>query len=81
MSKQKRRKPRTRVFELYNEDYSSLVEVAQAMGISRSQIYRVRQGKRAINEKFIIGALKAFPKYRLDDLSYVVPDGNRDDFG
>jgi predicted DNA-binding protein YlxM (UPF0122 family) len=37
-------KLRTRVFELYNEDYSGLVELAQAMGISKSQIYRVRQG-------------------------------------
>jgi len=75
----KGRKLRTRVFELYNEDYSSLVEVAQAMGISNSQIYRVKHGKRAINEKFIIGALKAFPGYRLGDLFYVVPDGSDDD--
>ena len=75
----KGRKLRTRVFELYNEDYLSLVEVAQAMGISRSQIYRVRQGKRTINEKFIIGAVNAFPGYRLDDLFYVVPDGSDDD--
>ena len=70
-------KLRTRVFELYNGQYSSLVELARAMGISRSQIYRVRLGKRAINEKFIIGALKAFPGYRLDDLFYVVPDGSQ----
>lgn len=46
------------------------------MGISYSQIYRVRLGKRAINEKFIIGALKAFPGYRLEDLFYVGPDGS-----
>ena len=72
-------KLRTRVFELYNEDYSNLVEVARAMGISNAQIYRVRQGKRTINEKFIIGALKAFPGYRLDGLFYVVPDGSDDD--
>ena len=72
-------KLRTTVFELYNEDYSNLVEVAQAMGISRSQIYRVRQGKRAMNEKFIIGAIKAFPGHRLGDLFYVVPDGSDDD--
>ena len=70
------RKLRTRVFELYNEDYSNLVEVAQAMGISNSQIYRVRDGKRPINEKFIIGALKAFPGYKLGELFYVVPDNN-----
>ncbi len=72
-------KLRTRVFELYNEDYSSLVEVARAMGIANSQIYRVRNGERTINEKFIVGALKAFPGYRLDGLFYVVPDGSDDD--
>ena len=71
-------KLRTRVFELYNEDYSSLVELARAMGISRSQIYRVKQGKRTINEKFIVGALKAFPGYKLGELFYVAPDGSDD---
>jgi hypothetical protein len=35
-------KLKTRVFELYNREYSSLVELAGAMGISSSQIYRVR---------------------------------------
>lgn len=72
-------KLRTRVFDLYNGRYSNLVEVAQAMGISRSQIYRVRQGKRGVNEKFIVGALKAFPGCRLDDLFNVAPDGSDDD--
>jgi len=41
------------------------------MGISAGQIYRVRQGKRGINQKFIIGATQAFPGYKLDDLFYV----------
>jgi len=75
----KGRKLKTKAFELYKEDYSSLVEVAQAMGISKSQIYRVKYGVRGINEKFIIGALKAFPEYKLDDLFYVAPDGSDDD--
>jgi len=72
-------KLRTRVFDLYNEQYSSLVQLAQAMGISKSQIYRVRDGERTINEKFIIGAIKAFPRYKLGDLFYVAPDGSGDD--
>ena len=46
------------------------------MGISNSQIYRVKHGKRPINEKFIIGAIKAFPGHRLSDLFYVIPDGS-----
>jgi len=41
------------------------------MDLSVSQVYRVREGKRNINQKFIIGAKKAFPNYRLDDLFYL----------
>ena len=61
---------RTRIFELANGRYQSLTDLAKAMDISVSQIYRVREGKRGINEKFIIGAKKAFPEYRLDELFY-----------
>jgi hypothetical protein len=49
------------------------------MGISVSQIYRVRQGKRPINQRFIIGAIKAFPGYKLDDLFYIAQDVKTDD--
>jgi hypothetical protein len=65
---------RTKVFELSYQDYRNLSELAKAMGISVSQIYRVKEGKRHINQKFIIGAVKAFPGYRLDDLFYLTPD-------
>ncbi|MBA7522834.1 hypothetical protein ES705_14954 [subsurface metagenome] len=41
------------------------------MEISTGQIYKVKQGKRGINQKFIIGATKAFPGYNLDNLFYV----------
>jgi len=41
------------------------------MGLSVSQVYRVREGKRQINQKFIVGAKKAFPGYGLDDLFYL----------
>ncbi len=41
------------------------------MGLSVSQVYRVREGKRGINQKFVIGAKKAFPNYGLDDLFYL----------
>lgn len=69
----------TRVFELYNGRYTNLPEVAQAMGMNPRQIYRVRQGKCSISEKFIIRALKAFPGYTLNDLFYVVPDGSENE--
>jgi len=41
------------------------------MRLSKDLIYRVRKGERGIHEKFIIGATKAFPGYKLDDLFYV----------
>ena len=73
---------KTRIFELNNNGYKNLSELARAMEISVSQIYRVREGKRQINQKFIAGAIKAFPNYKLDDLFYLVSErpcssGNR----
>lgn len=68
-------KLKTRVFELSNGKYRNLSELARAMGLSPAQIYRVRQDKRDINHKFILGAIKVFPGYKLDDLFYVVPEG------
>ena len=67
---------KTRIFEFCNcnNGYKNLSELARAMGISISQIYRVREGKRHINQKFIVGAIRAFPNYKLDDLFYLVPN-------
>ena len=65
---------KTRVFELSAGKYSNLSELAQAMGISVSQVYRVREGKRHINQKFIIGAIKAFPGYKLGELFYLTSE-------
>jgi len=67
-------KLKTKVFELCNGKYPNLVELAQTMGISNDLIYPVRKGERRIHEKFIIGATKAFPGYKLDDLFYVSED-------
>ena len=68
---------KTRVFELSQGKYHNLSELARAMGLSISQVYRVRMGKRGINEKFLIGAKKAFPEYRLDELFYFSSRKNR----
>ena len=65
---------KTRVFELYHENYNGLPELAGAMELSLSQLYRVRSGERGINRKFIIGASKAFPGHTLDELFYIVPE-------
>lgn len=61
---------KTRIFELADGKYHNLSDLARAMELSISQVYRVRVGKRGINEKFLIGAKKAFPEYRLDELFY-----------
>jgi hypothetical protein len=69
---------KTRVFQMAAGKYHNLSELARAMGLSVSQVYRVREGKRGINEKFITGAKMAFPECRLDELFYfhteIVPD-------
>ena len=67
-------KLKTRVFELCNGRYPNVVGLARTMGISYDTIYKVRKGERGIHEKFIIGAKKAFPGYKLDDLFYVSED-------
>ncbi len=63
----------TQIFKLYNGKYRNIRELAQAMGISVGQICGVQQGKRSIDEKFIIGALKAFPEYGIGHLFYLTP--------
>ena len=65
---------KTRVFDLCPGRYKNLSELAQAMEISVSQVYRVQEGTRNINCKFIIGAIKAFPGYSFDDLFYFVTE-------
>ena len=70
---------KTRVFDLSNGSYKNLSELARVMGISVSQVYRVREGKRNINQKFIVGAIKAFPAHRLDDLFYLVAESPTED--
>ena len=67
-------KLKTRVFELSNGQYRTVTELIQVMGISYDLFYRVRKGERGIHERFIIGAMKAFPGYKLDDLFYVSED-------
>ena len=61
----------TRLFELYKGRYGSLPKLARTMGVSHNLIYKVKQGKRGIGIRFIIGATKAFPEYNLGDLFYV----------
>ena len=65
---------KTRVFTLCVRNYKNLSELARAMEISVSQVYRVLEVKRNINRKFIIGAMKAFPGYKFDDLFYFVSE-------
>ncbi|MFC1971354.1 hypothetical protein ACFLV0_05470 [Chloroflexota bacterium] len=65
---------KTRIFDLSNSKYHNLSDLAKVMELSVSQVYRVREGKRSINQNFIIGAKRAFPEHRLDELFYVDSD-------
>ncbi len=56
---------------MYNGRYRNLTELAQAMELCVSQVCRVREDKRGINEKFLIGAKRAFSDSNLDDLFYL----------
>ena len=65
---------RTRAFELWDEKYQGarkMTRLAQVMGISLAHVYRVRIGERKINGSFVVGAAKAFPECKLDELFYV----------
>ena len=63
----------TKLFYLCPSHYRNLSELSEAMSISVSQVYRVRSGKRNINQKFIVGALRAFPQFSFDELFYLAP--------
>jgi hypothetical protein len=71
---------KTRVFEFASGKFDNLSDLAKAMGLSVSQVYRVREGKRGINEKFIIGAKMAFPDHQLDELFYFHTDSPSERF-
>ena len=62
---------RTRIFNLGKDRYGNFADLARAMEISISQVYRVKDGSRPVNHKFIVGAARAFPDCRLGDLFYV----------
>ncbi len=59
-----------KIFDLANGKYANMSELARAMEISPSYVYRVQHRTRSISKKFIIGAMKAFPGNKFDDLFY-----------
>lgn len=60
---------RTRLFEL--EEGHDMRKLARLMGLSLSEVYRIRQGERRIGPQFIVGALTAFPGRKFEDLFYI----------
>ena len=64
---------RTRIIELCDGNRRNLSDLVGIMGLSISKASRVCEGKHFINQKFI-GAKKAFPDYRLDELFYLDSD-------
>jgi len=61
---------KTRIFELCKEEYKNLYELAQVMKVSVIHLDEVHRSKRSINQKFIIGTMRAFPEYNIGDLFY-----------
>lgn len=59
---------RTRVFELARERGWSMRTLASAMGISHSEVVRVRLGQRPIGGLFIRGAMLAFPDLTFEQM-------------
>ncbi|MFC1939134.1 helix-turn-helix domain-containing protein [Chloroflexota bacterium] len=49
------------------------LELARAMEVPVSQLYRARQGKYSINQQFVIGAIAAFLEYNIGELFYFTP--------
>ena len=64
----------TRIFGLCQSNNKDLSELAQASGMSMRQIYSVRERRRPINQKFIVGAMKTFPNRKLHELFYLIPE-------
>lgn len=60
---------RTRLFDL-REDLN-VSQLASKVGLSISEVSRLKRGERRIAEKFIIGALTAFPEYKFEEMFYI----------
>ena len=61
------------------ENYRFAIEDTGAAPIIALNSSRVLEGKQGINQKFIIGAVAAFPGYKFDDLFYLVPEEIQND--
>ena len=48
-----------------------MAQLAEMLDVSVSEVYRIKQGKRGIHEKVIVGALRAFPGKTFEELFYV----------
>lgn len=53
------------------EEGHDMKRLARLVGLSLSQLYRIRQGERRIGPQFIVGALTAFPERKFEDLFYI----------
>lgn len=66
---------RTGIFEMASGyGYGSLRSLARAMGVDVSTLSRVKRKEVGIGNDFVLGALRAFPDKRFDDLFEIVAD-------
>ena len=48
-----------------------MAQLAVMLDVSLCQVYRIKEGKRKIGEKFIVGALRSFPGKTFEELFYI----------
>ena len=51
-------------------DYS-MAKLAGMIGVSLSQVCRIRNGQRKVSNSFIAGVLTAFPQYKFEELFFI----------
>ncbi len=56
--------------EIYNSRYTDLRELATAMRLPVGVMLPILSGKEPISQDFVVGAIRAFPDHRLDELFY-----------
>jgi len=62
-------KLKTKIFDL--EEGRDMKKLAILTGLSLSEIYRIKEGKRGVHDRFIVGVLTAFPEKKFEDLFYI----------
>ena len=61
-----------KLYELQGE--MNETQMAKKLGISRSQLWRIKTGHSSVGQEFIAKFKKSFPEIRIDDIFFVSDD-------